>query len=194
MMRGAAALALIAALVAGCATAASSSPAPTATTTAIPTTTAAPTARPSPVPSPTADPSAGLSVSALTYSTNTCYVDVKDADGHVLHGGVVSFAVTVTNAAAHKSVPIWLRVRPDDQLPSNPMALEGSTGKTVKLAGQSSGFGGTTIPGKGKSTLKWRVFFESAYSVHYQPTLRYGDPDATAGVVWDHSFTTINVC
>lgn len=149
---------------------------------------------PTSTPSAKPDPAVGLSASTLTYSTNTCYTDVQDAQGHVLHGGIVDFTVTVANTAASKSVPIWLRVRPDDKLPSSPMAMEGSVGKSVTLAGQTSGFGGTSIPAKDHAKLHWRVFFEASYVVHYQPTLRYGDPDSNAGIEWDHAFTTINVC
>lgn len=164
-----------------------SPPAPLATTFI-------PTPRLTSTPKPTPDPAAGLTVGKLTYSTNTCYTDVRDADGHVLHGGVVEFKVTVSNSLATKSVPIWLHVRPDDTLLSSPMGMEGSVGNWLEVEGQSSAFGGTTIPAKGKTNLHWRVFFEAPYVVHYQPSLIYGDPDSDAGVVWDHAFTTINIC
>jgi hypothetical protein len=151
-------------------------------------------ATPAPTPAPTIDPAAGLSFGELSYSADTCFTDVRDKVGHVLHGGIVTFKITAMNAVKRNSAPLWFRIDPTETLLSPPLAMEGSTGKSILLDGQSAAFGGTVVPQQGKAYLHWQVFFETAYAAHYDASMRYSDPSAHAGVSWNGIYTTINVC
>lgn len=165
-----------------------------------------PAVKPTPKPKPTLRP-AVLSVTIDNFTSNTCFTDATDAQGHVLHGGIVTFKATAYNTGQVASGHVWFRV--------TNTSVFATDSPTIMRSGSTLGFGthwasGHTlvVPGPqiaaGKTrALGFRVFFQEAYRIDFTiAAVEGGDPDdstASAALAADpldqaQEFTTVSIC
>lgn len=160
--------------------------------------TASPTAQPTPVPTANLAP---LTFGSLSYTSNGCWTQIHDAQGHLIGGAEIDVSVAVTNKGTATSDPVWLIVQPANVMGPDLTWLTSSPLKGTMMIGPGVAFQGPPVPPGKSATLKVAVFFQTAYRADYSVSASVAPTSASlaaldAGAVgrWPGLWASVSVC
>jgi hypothetical protein len=157
-------------------------------------------AKPTPTSKPTPAPANLVFDPTLSYSTNVCYANVTDADGHSLWGAILKISVTVKNAGEVASATLWLVLKTS----SGSVTAMKASGMPSKVLFHDGAIGllGPSIAAGKSQTLNASVFVEAPYRIDFEVYALHGIQaeieSAYASASYDGSWTglwaSVSIC